>query len=91
MKMQIFVSGGLLLAAATTVAAQAPTVTIDSGVYVGTTAVLPTATSIVNQFLGIPFAAQPERFAPAQAAPYSEGVKQATTRGPACFQQFNCT
>jgi carboxylesterase type B len=71
-----------------TVLAQAPTATVDSGVLVGTTTALPTATAVVNQFLGIPFAqSPPERFSPpVREAKYSQ--RTANAFSPSCIQQF---
>lgn len=68
--------------------ASAPRVTIDSGVVVGTYASVTGKSSPVAQYLGVPFAASPTRFAPAQT-PTPWGVYEATQRGPACIQQFN--
>lgn len=69
----------------------APTASLDSGLVVGTTTTLPSATAIVNQFLGVPFAVSPpERFSPPQRPErWSEPV-DATAWRPACIQQFNC-
>ncbi|KAI9699141.1 MAG: hypothetical protein M1836_003331 [Candelina mexicana] len=68
----------------------APSVTIASGVLIGTAVSLPAATAPVNRFLGIPFAASPpERFGtPQEPAPWSEPLN-VTTYKPACIQQFN--
>lgn len=68
-----------------------PTVTIDSGIVVGTTTALPSATVRVNKFLGIPFAASPpERFSPPQSAQSWSGALDASAFKPACIQQFVC-
>ena len=76
-------------AAPATSSSSAPSVTIDSGVVVGTTTVLAGATVTVEQYLGIPFAASPTRFAPpANPTPW-QAPYQATKYGPACIQQFN--
>ena len=70
-----------------------PTVTIASGVVVGTTTTLPSATTTVNQFLGIQFAESPPlRFGPPQPPkPWTAPVR-AVKVAPACLQQFsgNC-
>ncbi|KAK7903774.1 hypothetical protein LTR67_001794 [Exophiala xenobiotica] len=67
----------------------APTVTIDSGVVVGTTTQLAGATVAVDKYLGIPFAASPTRFALAVKPTPWKSPYQATKYGPACIQQFN--
>ncbi|KIW41286.1 uncharacterized protein PV06_06858 [Exophiala oligosperma] len=67
----------------------APTVNIDAGMVVGTTTTVPGTTATVSEFLGVPFAASPTRFAPpTRAVPWSTPL-QATAYGPACPQQFN--
>lgn len=66
------------------------TAVIDSGVLIGTTTALPSATATVNKFLGIPFAAPPVRFAPPQPAPSFNGTYSATAWKSSCLQQFNC-
>jgi hypothetical protein len=74
-----------------TASAWKPTVTIDSGVIVGTAVSLPTATAPVNEFLGIPFAqSPPERFSP--PVPPKSWKKPLDTKEwkPACIQQFVC-
>lgn len=70
--------------------ASAPTATIDSGVVIGTTTSIAGAPQpLVDQYLGVPYAASPTRFSPAQTAtPWSQPYS-ATQRGPACIQQFN--
>jgi len=68
-----------------------PVVVLPSGPVVGTTTALPSATAIVNKFLGIPFAqSPPERFSPPQDASRWWQPLNATTFKPACIQQFNC-
>jgi acetylcholinesterase/carboxylesterase 2 len=68
-----------------------PTVTISSGVVIGTT-VTPdnqqSATAVVNAFLGIPFAkSPPQRFSPPEAPePWSTPL-QAQSLAPSCPQQ----
>lgn len=72
-------------------AASAPTVTVASGVIVGTTLRLvnqPSVTAAANAYLGVPFAAPPERFSPPQAASAWSTPLQAQARKPACVQQF---
>jgi carboxylesterase 3/5 len=65
-----------------------PTATISSGVVHGVATTVPGSSVTVNKFLGIPYAAQPERFSPARPpAPWSTPY-EATAYGPACIQQF---
>jgi len=66
-----------------------PTVTIDSGVIIGTASQLPQASSVVNKYLGVPFAAPVERWVPPKKAiPWRQPLK-ATAFGPACLQAWN--
>ena len=68
-----------------------PTATLDAGAIVGTTTSLPAASTIVNQFLGVPFAqSPPERFSPPQAPAQWSETLDTTDRKPACVQQFVC-
>ena len=67
---------------------KAPTVTIDCGKLVGTTTTLPSATSSVNQYFGVPFAAPPVRFEKPKPAQPWKGTRNATKRAAACIQQF---
>jgi hypothetical protein len=71
--------------------ASRPTVTIASGVVVGTSVAEPSSGVIVNQYLGIPFAASPPvRFAPPEAAlPWTTPLNASAFKD-ACVQQFNC-
>ena len=39
-----------------------PTATVDSGIVVGTTTWMPSATAAVNKYLSVPFEAPPARF-----------------------------
>ncbi|KAL5384915.1 hypothetical protein DPSP01_005022 [Paraphaeosphaeria sporulosa] len=65
-----------------------PTATIDSGVIVGTTTSLPSAPAVVNKFLGVPFAAPPNRFEPPRNhKPWTQPL-DTKTRKPACVQEF---
>lgn len=81
----------VLFGQAALAAAAIPTVTLASGVVIGTTTTLPSATAAVNKFLGVPFAASPpERFSPPTAAQPFTTPYMATTIKPACIQQFNC-
>jgi carboxylesterase type B len=68
-------------------AAQRPTVTLNDGVYVGTTSQVASATGTVDLFFGIPYAAKPERFGPPQ--PRAKGSEQhdAINQPPVCPQQ----
>ena len=68
-----------------------PTVTLASGVLVGTITALPTATATVNQFLGVPYAkSPPERFTlPVDPEPWSAPLAAMAVK-PACIQQWSC-
>ena len=68
-----------------------PVVLLPSGPVIGTTTSLPSATAVVNKFLGLPFAqSPPERFSPPQdAAGWREPLNAIAVK-PACIQQFNC-
>jgi len=90
MKLDFVAACSLLLG--TVAHAQSPTVHVDAGCVVGTTTRLPTATAVVNQFLGVPFAVSPpERFSPpVEPAPFPRTIN-ATAWKPACIQQFQCT
>jgi acetylcholinesterase/carboxylesterase 2 len=68
-----------------------PTVTISPGIVIGTTVTpvnQPSATAVVNAFLGIPFAkSPPERFSPPEEPePWSTPL-QAQSLAPSCPQQ----
>lgn len=79
----------LLLALTTSVNAAAPTVTLDSGVFIGEQTQLPSNPKVVNVYKGIRFANEPERFAPAKPLPKSKAVNKVTSYPPTCIQQFN--
>jgi carboxylesterase 2 len=72
--------------------ASAPSVTIASGIVVGTTirpSNQPTTASAANVYLGIPFAqSPPERFSPPEPAPAWSSPLQAQAFKPSCIQQF---
>ena len=71
-------------------ASGAPTVTIASGLLIGTTTAVPSATAVVNQYLGIPFAQSPPvRFAPPREPKRWSSPLHVTGWKPACIQQFN--
>ena len=77
------------LCGATPAAITGATVTIDSGVVIGTATSFLGASVSVNKFLGIPFAASPTRFSEAaRPTPWQEPL-DASKYGPACIQQFN--
>nr|POE89912.1 acetylcholinesterase [Quercus suber] len=65
-----------------------PVATIDSGVVVGTTTSLPSATAFVNKFLGIPFAASPPLRFGRPELPVYHGIIDATAVKAACIQQI---
>lgn len=72
--------------------AVSPTVTVENGVLVGTTANFPSASVVVNKFLGVPYAlSPPERFEAPKAVSSSSALVNATAWKPACFQQFSGT
>ncbi|RAH65637.1 alpha/beta-hydrolase, partial [Aspergillus aculeatinus CBS 121060] len=66
-----------------------PTVTIASGIVIGTTQALPSSTETANVYLGIPFAQSPPvRFAPPEApAPWPSPI-YAQEFKPSCMQVF---
>ncbi|KAG5821619.1 hypothetical protein H9Q74_000076 [Fusarium xylarioides] len=69
------------------VGAETPTATLDSGPIFGLTTTLPAA-SPVNKFLGIPFAAKPQRFSRAtKPEPWTRPLN-ATRFGSSCRQLF---
>lgn len=83
---------GLLLAIPTSVlCASAPTVTLKSGVVIGTTTRLPGATASVDKYIGVPFAEPPTgtlRFAsPVPHASWTAPVKATQTK-PGCLSFF---
>ncbi|KAK1907449.1 hypothetical protein P3342_005775 [Pyrenophora teres f. teres] len=68
-----------------------PTVALDSGVVIGTTARPSNQLSLkaANVYLGVPFAqSPPERFSPPKAAPAWSSPLIAQNVKPACIQQF---
>ncbi|KAH7243725.1 Alpha/Beta hydrolase protein [Fusarium redolens] len=69
------------------VGAETPTATLDSGPIFGLTTTLPAA-SPVNKFLGIPYAAKPQRFSRAEKPEPWTRPLNATTFGPSCRQLF---
>ncbi|KAB8213246.1 Alpha/Beta hydrolase protein [Aspergillus novoparasiticus] len=66
-----------------------PTVTIDSGVVIGSATSIPPSLGTVNHFLGIPFSEPPLRFSPPKAVASWKSAFDASSYGPACIQQFN--
>lgn len=73
--------------------ASEPTVTLSSGVVIGTAlgpSNQPSVTAKANAYLGVPFAkSPPERFSPPDAAPSWPSPLQAQAVKPACIQQFS--
>jgi carboxylesterase 2 len=74
-----------------------PTVTIASGIVIGTARVVASgasqSTATVHNYLGIPFAAAPTgtgRFAPPATPTAWSSPLEATTFSSACIQQFIC-
>ena len=71
--------------------AQAPTVTVDNGVFVGVSTSVPGAPQTVKKYLGVPFAVTPpQRFSPPVKPPNSNTVRQATQFGPNCISTGPC-
>ncbi|KAJ4256710.1 hypothetical protein NW762_008806 [Fusarium torreyae] len=66
-----------------------PTVTIDSGVVVGTTTSIPYSKTVVNRYLGIPFGEKPVRFSPPKPAKPWDSPYDASEYKPACIMKFN--
>ncbi|KAH6617503.1 Alpha/Beta hydrolase protein, partial [Chaetomium tenue] len=69
--------------------ALSPTVTLKDAVYIGTTTQVALATTVVDRFLGIPYANTPERFRAARPRPPGSLLVNATKQPPACIQQSN--
>jgi carboxylesterase type B len=68
---------------------QYPTATIDSGVVIGTTTVLPSATSTVHKYYGVPFASPPERFQLSESPqPWESPFNATTNLNHACYQNY---
>ncbi|CCF44309.1 carboxylesterase [Colletotrichum higginsianum] len=90
---QILFSSTFILGAFALPASNAgPTVTIASGVVIGTTTQPAGSTNYANAYLGVPFAkSPPERFSPPEAAPSWSSPLSATAFRPACIQQFTNT
>ncbi|KAI1057135.1 hypothetical protein LB507_001639 [Fusarium sp. FIESC RH6] len=85
----LFAASSLALPQTTTPDHQNPTATVDNGVVIGTTTSIPDSETTVNQFLGIPFGANPIRFsAPEPAKPWDTPY-DASRYQPSCFMQFN--
>ncbi|KAJ4354284.1 uncharacterized protein N0V89_006018 [Didymosphaeria variabile] len=68
-----------------------PTATIHGGVVIGTTTSLPSASAVVNKFLGVPFAAPPTRFSPPEDYEKWTHPRNTSSRKPACIQEFAFT
>jgi hypothetical protein len=63
-----------------------PSASIDAGLVIGIQTSVDGSSNLVNKYLGIPFAASPTRFAPAETAtPWTQPYR-ATQNGPACIQ-----
>lgn len=69
-----------------------PSVTLSSGVVIGTTSTVSTptvGTAAITQYLGIPYASSPpKRFAPGEAPAKWTAPLKAQKRKPICVQQF---
>lgn len=70
--------------------AAGPSATLDSGVVIGTATTLPYAADEVNKFLGIPFAAPPERFEAPTNPPKWLNPLNTTQYKSACIQTYIC-
>lgn len=66
-----------------------PTVVAARSKIIGTTTMVPSATAVVNQFLGVRFAQPVKRLQPPLPVIPREEVVDATVRGASCIQQFN--
>ncbi|KAI9931127.1 hypothetical protein MW887_010784 [Aspergillus wentii] len=66
----------------------APTVIIDSGAIVGTTTTPLSSITTVRKYLGIPYAAPPNRFSPPEPVKPWSNIYNATKFGTACIQQI---
>lgn len=66
--------------------AEAPTVTLDSGIWQGSSTQLPGSSKIIHKYLGLPFAAPPVRFSPPQPPAKSTAQRNATELPHACIQ-----
>ncbi|KAJ4251925.1 hypothetical protein NW762_011225 [Fusarium torreyae] len=73
---------------ATTSSAPSPTAVLDSGPIVGLTTSLPAGIAPVNKFLGIPYAARPERFNRAKKPEPWTRPFNASEFGASCRQLF---
>ncbi|KAM4066380.1 carboxylesterase family protein [Hirsutella rhossiliensis] len=72
--------------AVSAIASLPPTATIDTGPLVGVTTNLPGALGPVNKFLGVPYAAPPERFSlPRRPTPWTS-ARNATAFQASCIQ-----
>jgi hypothetical protein len=87
------ITGAFLLLNGLTTAESAtkPTVTVVQGSIKGISTAVPGVSSPVHKYLGIPFAAPPERFSPPTVpGPFVPNPYDASTLKPACIQEFNC-
>jgi hypothetical protein len=84
------ISASVLSVAGASPTQGSPTAKIDSGVLIGTSTTLASATAVVHKYLGIPFAnSPPGRFSPpVKPQPWIQPL-DATKYKPACIQQFN--
>ncbi|KAI5461720.1 Alpha/Beta hydrolase protein [Mariannaea sp. PMI_226] len=75
-------------AGANSVSTSRPTATLDSGPIVGLQTSLPNGLGPVNKFLGVPYAAKPERFSRATKLKAWKKPRDAVEFGPSCHQYF---
>lgn len=66
-----------------------PTATLAAGVINGVSTTVPGSPVTVNKFLGVPYAARPERFSPPKPVEPWSTPYDASAYRPACIQQFN--
>jgi hypothetical protein len=84
------ISASILSVANAQIELGSPTARIDSGLIIGTSTTLPSATAVVHKYLGIPFAdSPPERFSPPVKPGKWVRPLLTTELKPACIQQFN--
>lgn len=71
------------------VVAQRPTATLKDAIYIGTTTKVAasTGTATVDKYLGVRFAATPERFRAAVSCAAGNKTVNAVTQPPSCVQQ----
>lgn len=84
--MSLFRTLSLVLSGLTVAYAEAPTVTLDTGIWRGVPTQLASSSKIVHKYLGLPFADPPIRFSSPQLPAKSTAQREANTLPPACIQ-----